>query len=136
MADTTEGLRCEHQRGYLVFPYGQVNGSIIQRNIFYSRTAGQNLLHEGRRGNSRSLLRDCRADFNLYFNTVDPHWGKRHLDAQQPFGIEQHSISADPLFVDVTAGDLRPKDNSPALKLGFEPIDLSRVGLLKEDQPK
>jgi hypothetical protein len=128
---TGNGIRCEHQRGYLVLPYGPVKGSIIQRNIFYSRTAGQNLLHEGRRGDSRSLLRDCKADFNLYFNAADPDWGKLHLETQRRFGIEQHSLSADPLFIDVAAGDLRLEENSPALKLGFEPIDLTEVGLLE-----
>ena len=95
-------------RNRLVFPYGEVRGSVVQRNIFCSRQSGQNLLHEARRGGSRAapLLRDCRADYNLYYN------------------------AADPLFVDVEAGDLRLKADSPARKLGFEPIDLSRVGPL------
>ena len=126
-----DGIRCEHQRGYIVLPYGPVKGSVIQRNIFYSRTPGQNLLHEGRRGDSRSLLRDCKADYNLYFNTADADWGRKHLDAQHQFDIEQHSVSADPLFVDLDAGDLRLMEDSPALKLDFEPIDLTDVGLLK-----
>ncbi len=129
---TSDGLRCEHQRGYLVFPYGPVKGSNVQRNVFYSRTAEQNLLHEGRRGDSRSLLRDCQSDYNLYFNAADPNWGKRHVDDQQQFSIEQHSVAMDPLFVDIAAGDLRLKENSPALKLGFEPIDLSIVGLKRQ----
>lgn len=129
---TSDGLRCEHQRGYLVFPYGPVKGSNVQRNIFYSRTAGQKLLHEGRRGDSRSLLRDCKADYNLYFNAADPNWGKRHLDDQRQYGIEQQSVSADPLFVDIAAGDLRLKENSPALKLGIEPIDLGNIGLKRQ----
>jgi hypothetical protein len=126
---TSDGLRCEHQRGYIVLPYGPVKGSVIQRNIFYSRAAGQKLLHEGGRGDSRSLLRDCQADYNLYFNAADPNWGRRHLDAQHHFGIERRSIAADPLFVNVAAGDLRLKEDSPATALGFEPIDLTSMGL-------
>ena len=126
---TTAGVDCGHTRGYLVFPYGPVGGSIIRRNIFYAREEGQTLLHEGNRGETRSLLRDCRADYNLYFNAADPNWGRRHLDAQRKFGIEANSVSADPLFVDVVGGDLRLKENSPAIKLGFEPIDLTTVGL-------
>ncbi len=126
---TTAGAKCGHTRGYLVFPYGPVKGSVIRRNIFYAQEKGQILLHEGRRGQTKSLLRDCKADGNLYFNAADPEWGPRHLDAQRQFGIETQSVSADPLFVDVAAGDLRLKKNSPALKLGFEPIDLTKVGL-------
>ena len=41
---------------------------------------------------------------------------------------DQHSVVADPLFVDVQAGDYRLRPGSPALKLGFEPIDLGFVG--------
>jgi len=125
----SDGIRCEHQRGYIVLPYGPVKGSIIQRNIFYSRISGQSLLHEGRRRDSRSLLRDCKADYNLYFNTADADWGRKYLEDQRQYGIEQHSVSADPLFVDVDAGDLRLNNDSPALKLGFEPVDLTDVGL-------
>ena len=41
---------------------------------------------------------------------------------------DQHSVVADPLFVDVQAGDYRLRPGSPALKLGFEPIGLGSVG--------
>jgi hypothetical protein len=34
----------------------------------------------------------------------------------------------DPLFVDPTSGNFNVEPDSPALKLGFEPIDISRVG--------
>jgi len=50
-------------------------------------------------------------------------------------GIEEHSISADPLFVDVKNGDLRLRPDSPASKLGFKPIDITKIGLT-EDFPK
>jgi hypothetical protein len=89
-------------------------------------------LHEGRRDGVRCFLRDCQADYNLYYCAADPEWGKRHLDAQQKFGIEGHSVSEDPLLTEIASGDLRLKPNSPALKLGFEPIDLNNVGLIKE----
>ena len=126
---TTAGVECVHTRGYLVFPYGPVSDSVIRRNIFYAREKGQIVLHEGKRGDARSLLRDCQADCNLYFNVADPNWGPRHLDAQRKFGIETKSVSADPLFVDLANGDLGLKEDSPAIKLGFEPIDLTKVGL-------
>ena len=44
--------------------------------------------------------------------------------------MEDRSLSADPMFVDIEQGDLRLKPESPAWKLGFERIDISRIGLL------
>lgn len=43
-------------------------------------------------------------------------------------GQDQGSRLADPGFVDPAAGDYRLRPDSPALKLGFQPIDLSGVG--------
>jgi len=127
---TSDGLPCGHQRGYLVLPYGSPAGSVIERNIFYAREKGQKLLYEGSHHapDRRAMLRDCRADYNLYFNTAEPDWGTRHLEPQRPFGIEAHSLSADPKFLDVEQGDLRFAPDSPARALGIEPIDLSEAG--------
>lgn len=44
-------------------------------------------------------------------------------------GFDAHSLVADPLFVDAAHDDYALKPDSPALKLGFRPIDLSTVGL-------
>ena len=55
------------------------------------------------------------ANFNF------PQW-------QQKFGQDQHSIVADPLFVAPEKDDFRLKENSPALKLGFKPFDMSKAG--------
>jgi len=126
--NTSAGVPCGHTRGYLVLPYGSVKGSVIQRNIFYAQEAGQTVLFEGSRHKVPTLLRDCKADYNLYFNAADPEWGSRFLKAQRLFGIEEHSVSADPLFVDIDNGDFQLQEGSPALKLGFRPIDLSEVG--------
>jgi hypothetical protein len=38
-------------------------------------------------------------------------------------------VIADPMFVNADAGDFSLKPDSPALKLGFKPIDTSKVGL-------
>ena len=43
-------------------------------------------------------------------------------------GFDKESLIADPQFVDAKRHDYRLKPSSPALKLGFEPIDLSTVG--------
>jgi hypothetical protein len=39
----------------------------------------------------------------------------------------------DPLFVDIKRGDYRLKPGSPALKLGFKPIAVDRIGPYKDE---
>jgi hypothetical protein len=132
---TPDGRPAVHKRGYLVMPSAAVDGSAVQRNIIVSRIAGQNLLHErlqpvaARAGmTTPAALRTCAADYNLYFNSAEPGWGRKHLDAQRQFGIERHSVEADPRFRNPANNDFSLPPDSPALQLGFKPIDLSAVG--------
>ena len=50
----------------------------------------------------------------------------------QKLGFDQHSLLADPLFVDAQKGDFSLQPESPAFQLGFRPIDLSQIGLQRE----
>lgn len=52
----------------------------------------------------------------------------RPLSFWQGQGFDKASLVADPQFVSAKQHDYRLKPTSPALKLGFEPIDLSTVG--------
>ena len=54
------------------------------------------------------------------------------LDEWQKLGFDTHSLIADPLFVDAEHDDYQLKPESPAFKLGFQPIDLTRIGLRPE----
>ena len=47
---------------------------------------------------------------------------------QATFGFDENSRVADPLFRDPENGDFTLSENSPALALGFRPIDLTNVG--------
>ena len=40
---------------------------------------------------------------------------------------------ADPLFVDPSKDDYRLKPESPAMKLGFKPIPVQKIGPYKDD---
>jgi len=55
--------------------------------------------------------------------------GKLTLEEwQKKRGQDEGSIIADPKFEDPKAGNFRLKPDSPALKLGFKPIDVSQSG--------
>jgi len=116
--------------GLLSLEHVPIAGSVIQRNIFLVTRVDDKALRQGRTiYDTMAWLKDTRADSNLYHNTADPGWGQRHLDAEQSNGIEGASVSADPLFFDIEHGDFRLKPASPALKLGFVPIDMNLIGL-------
>ena len=48
-------------------------------------------------------------------------------------GKDEHSIFADPLFVDPANRDYRLRPESPALKLGFKQIPFDKIGPYKDD---
>ncbi len=54
-------------------------------------------------------------------------------ESWQQAGADVHSIVADPMFVDAEHDDFRLKPESPALKQGFEPIPLEKIGPYKDD---
>jgi len=73
-------------------------------------------------------------DWNVYFDArpdAKPdqlHLGPCTWQQWQARGHDQHSLIADPLFVAPQENDFRLRTNSPAFQLGFQPIDLSRIG--------
>jgi parallel beta-helix repeat protein len=50
------------------------------------------------------------------------------LEQWRSRGHDRNSIIADPLFISPQQDDFRLKPESPALKMGFHPVDVSRVG--------
>ncbi len=67
----------------------------------------------------------AQSDENLFFDSPD---AQPYLDSRRRMGFEAHSLIADPLFVDPARGDYRLKPGSPALRLGFQPVDFDRIG--------
>jgi hypothetical protein len=121
-----------------LYPYGPKNaklditGARIERNIVYSPRKDYLPVLEYRSFSTGpgDRLKGTHTDHNLYWCPTDPAWGQKYLDGQQPLGVENDSLCADPKFVDIEKGDLRLQPDSPAWKLGFQPIDLAKIGLL------
>ncbi|MDA0347526.1 MAG: right-handed parallel beta-helix repeat-containing protein [Verrucomicrobia bacterium] len=126
---------------YLSLREGPMTDAVIQKNIFYSSTAnvtfidelepGKGITTEDSRGRGLALAKDANTDYNIYFCAEDPQLGSEMLKKQQQDGVDDNSLAFNPLFMDVENGDFRFKPNSPALKLGIVPIDLSQIGLRK-----
>ena len=96
----------------------------FERNIVYF-DHGKLLESEWRKGK-------FIQDYNVYFDTRSGSttnlnfpggWDKWRAD-----GHDMHSEIADPLFATTNLARFQLKPDSPALRLGFKPFDLSRVG--------
>ena len=79
-----------------------------------------------------------QMDYNLYFDarpdaSADTmKFAGASLADWRERGHDVRSIIADPLLVDPKNADFRLKPDSPALRLGFKPVDLSEVGVRKK----
>lgn len=96
----------------------------LERNIVYVRS-GRLLGGAGAWAKAEVTLRN-----NIYFDArgQELRMGSRSFAEWQQAGYDRGSLNADPLFVDPLKYDFRLRPESPALKIGFEPIDLSTAG--------
>jgi len=71
-------------------------------------------------------------DYNVYWDASGRplNFAGSTFEEWKAKGQDLHSINADPLFRDAAKYDFRLKPESPALKIGFKPIDVSKVGLV------
>jgi len=100
--------------------------SVFERNIIYF-TQGELFHEDGGREDFQS-----KWDHNLFWRTDDEEltFYGLSLEEWQAKGVDQHSLVADPMFVDPENYDFRLEPGSPALKLGFQQIDVSGNGLI------
>ena len=94
----------------------------LERNIIYWN---EGVLLGSNWKNGNFLL-----DRNLYWNAGGEPvtFPGKSLDEWQASGQDVHSIIADPKFVDPGKGNFTLGPDSPAMALGFQPIDMSNVG--------
>ncbi|MBN2294437.1 MAG: right-handed parallel beta-helix repeat-containing protein [Pirellulales bacterium] len=125
-----------------LLPNGMIMANnILRRNIFYYGTPDAKLF-----GLRDFPLKNNQSDYNLAYHFGKPleigctgltrsgetspadtpvdQWPKWWRAA----GLDRHSIVADPLFVDPAKDDYRLRPDSPALKLGFQPIPVDKIG--------
>jgi len=124
------------RNGYISFEWVPVTGSKVERNIVISHPEGGKPQSERmRKGQTTGgpKLASTEMDKNLYFHPTDPNWVDEHLLKMRAVGKEATSVFGDPLFVDPASGDFSFRSDSPALTLGIEPLDVSKMGRLHRD---
>ncbi|TWT52358.1 right-handed parallel beta-helix repeat-containing protein [Allorhodopirellula solitaria] len=124
---------------YLSVREGPLTGATIERNVFFASSSecefinelgpGKGRVNEDRRGRALARSADAETDYNVYYCAADHRVGTEMLEQQQSKGVDVHSQAADPLFIDPENGDFRFQPDSPALKMGIVPIDVSEMGL-------
>ncbi|MBT5019012.1 MAG: right-handed parallel beta-helix repeat-containing protein [Planctomicrobium sp.] len=129
---------------YLSVREGPLTGATIKWNIFYSSSEpcsfidelppGRGRTTEDRRGRGLAESKQADTDQNIYFCASNHDLGNQMLEKQQRDDVDAHSLAVDPLFVDPANGDFRLKPDSPALKLGFVPFDMTKVGLVDKSK--
>ncbi|CAA6677799.1 MULTISPECIES: right-handed parallel beta-helix repeat-containing protein [unclassified Lentimonas] len=97
----------------------------LSRNVFYFTSRDvSNGFHYGLPKVKEGL------DYNLYYH-YKPGKAQELLDAQMAASrtklVDRNSVVADPLFIDPIHGDFGFQPDSPALKLGIEPLPLAIV---------
>ena len=130
-----------------------MSGLVFRRNIVYLTKPGTAWLRNQKSrdwgGEGRQLLYQLRIDqrdfapgaFDSNCIYVEEGLGltvkfRRLPDPDQRLtwtewqktGADAHSILADPLFVNAAEHDYRLRPESPAIKLGFEPIPVEKIG--------
>jgi hypothetical protein len=97
--------------------------SVIRRNIFYMGKG--KLTHEWADWKKQPV---GEMNFNCWWRLPAPG-GNKEIKLGFGQGFDKDSIIADPLFIDPAKPQAGMKPDSPAIKLGFKPIDMGRVGL-------
>ncbi len=135
----------------------EMSGLRFVRNIVYYTKEGSEWLRRARGGSAGDTrqqlysMRMTREDFErnewdgncIYAEpgielridlSMSPEPRKQLTwDEWRELGADAHSITEDPLFVDPKNHDYRLKPDSPALRLGFKPIPVDKIGPYQDE---
>jgi hypothetical protein len=119
-------------------------GNRARNNIVHTGKGNLWWLYTGER--EYDALKDRRiaeSERNVYWTThgnygIGETWHDRpmetfQLDEWRRRGYDRTSVVADPLLVDPENEDFSLRPESPALALGFQPIDQSQMGIQPEE---
>jgi len=118
----------------------KASGNRFRRNIVSYANADAALMRAGKawKDGSASYAGWNELDRNVYHQSkgaslriADLPGGT--LNDWRKLGFDRNSLVADPLFVDAAKGDYRLKPESPALKLGFQPLPFEKMGIQQQD---
>jgi parallel beta-helix repeat protein len=129
------------ERGYKKYPQlstitdtatgAKMSGNSFVRNIVYYNDKSAVLYGI----NNDIDLATTKSDYNVIFHAGLPLLvpftkvpADRQWQAWQDKGLDRHSLIADPLFADFKKGDFHLSPHSPALKMGFKPIPIDKIG--------
>ncbi|MFN0170982.1 MAG: hypothetical protein ACKV22_31580 [Bryobacteraceae bacterium] len=129
-------LDSDRSQAYLLLR-GEMENVRFRRNIFSYRNPTAKFM----RLNVRETQKVVQAvvtefDRNLYHLpagavlTFDSPASPPDAAGWRAWGYDRNSLFADPKFKDSSKGDYSLGPDSPALTLGFQPIDSSKIGLL------
>jgi len=122
----------------MLWPCWSRKPNTFERNIVYFTQGVLFIPMAERRLRARRAAGESLGvwDYNVYWNPNRPdfHFFRHTFREWQALGLDRHSVVADPLFMDAAKYDFRLAPGSPALRLGFKPIDVSKVGLYGEPE--
>ncbi|MDP7399554.1 MAG: right-handed parallel beta-helix repeat-containing protein [Lentisphaeria bacterium] len=149
-----DALCLSHLGGWWQSQMGEpsfMTGNRFYRNIFYRARGVPSIMYR-HIGYKEEPLSDALgdSDYNLFFSEEGAEFAitesSSFLFPGLPYewpgmkivpllewkkaGFDTHSMFADPLFIDPAHDDFRLAPESPAIALGFEPFDLTKIGLL------
>jgi len=88
--------------------------------------------HPKNKSGTREVTSTFEMDWNVYYNPTlkldEVEFNGLTFEQWKKTGKDNHSLYADPLFVDPEKFDFRLKSESPAFAMGFKHIDLSNIG--------
>jgi hypothetical protein len=122
---------------HALWPYSEKRPSTFRQNIV-CLTQGLLLIPYGENSlNERLAAKESPGDWdqNLYWHTAGPdalRFFRMTFAEWQATGLDQHSLIADPGFVNARSHDFRLKRGSPAVDLGFQEFDISKAGLYRD----
>ncbi len=137
--------------GAVALPVGDPKNNRVENNIFINSSGNQLDLRLSGQNNrfrrniiwysdpksmllaasppAKASISEC--DSNLYYLTTGGPLQIRGIGSfsdWQKLGFDQHSLIADPKFVDAPGRDYRLQPDSPAFTLGFQPIPIDKIG--------